>query len=591
MANKKKIKLSGPRPLHPNIGIYNKELGFLDDEDKFHPICHAVYAPTIRKNLETGVEEVLLEYTSGGAQESRWFPREVVAKADISELARYGVEISNSSKYYFGLHMDNQLYQAKRYSSYSHVGWKPVNRKLHYLLADASVTSLSPAASYTGSLNARRCGEEDAWNDMYSRCVAGHTPLELAVVLGASSCLVGYLSGKIGTETLFVNIVGKTSTGKTTMLNLAVSTAGPSVKKEGSLKISWNATGNGITGLLSGNAGVPIAIDELSESASGDLTQLLFQIADGSSKLRAKTDGTPRPADTWHTTVLSTSNVSVYDFTNGNDALQTRVLEFEDVPWTRSAKEAEEINRVTASNAGFLIPKFAGALAKYTRDDLVDRLEEIRGGLPPVENPSGKESRIDLSISLLILTAEILEQDVQLQLNANKIRAFLCAYRKKTYRSKMREEDEAYIRFVDCYYANSQHFASPTVLALSGEVWGRRRQKNGWREVCVYKGKLEEMLTKKQQGKAVQAVNITRILKNWKQRGILSADNDRLTRKVQIGGEKPIMYVIRLVDPDKIQQVTDPKSALTYREIPDKPDQLPFDLDQTTPVEEEASAI
>ena len=51
------------------------------------------------------------------------------------------------------------------------------------------------------------------------------------------------------------------------------------------------------------------------------------------------------------------------------------------------------------------------------------------------------------------------------------------------------------------------------------------------------------------------------------------------------------MYVIRLVDPDKIQQVTDPKSALTYREIPDKPDQLPFDLDQTTPVEEEASAI
>ena len=98
MANKKKIKLSGPRPLHPNIGIYNKELGFLDEEDKFHPVCHAVYAPTIRKNLETGVEEVLLEYTSGGAQESRWFPREVVAKADISELARYGVEISNSSK-------------------------------------------------------------------------------------------------------------------------------------------------------------------------------------------------------------------------------------------------------------------------------------------------------------------------------------------------------------------------------------------------------------------------------------------------------------------------------------------------------------
>ena len=80
----------------------------------------------------------------------------------------------------------------------------------------------------------------------------------------------------------------------------------------------------------------------------------------------------------------------------------------------------------------------------------------------------------------------------------------------------------------------------------------------------------------------------------WSTIRVSFTDNDRLTRKVQIGSEKPIMYVIRLVDPDKIQQVTDPKSALAYREVPDKPDKpdkSPFNLDQTTLIEVEASAI
>ena len=98
--------------LHPEIVTYRGYLGYVDKDNIFHPRCRKAYAPVIRKDLETGMEDVHLYYASKRAC-SPLVPREVVAKADISELARYGVEISNSSKYYFGLHMEDQLNQAK----------------------------------------------------------------------------------------------------------------------------------------------------------------------------------------------------------------------------------------------------------------------------------------------------------------------------------------------------------------------------------------------------------------------------------------------------------------------------------------------
>ena len=158
--------------------------------------------------------------------------------------------------------------------------------------------------------------------------------------------------------------------------------------------------------------------------------------------------------------MISTSNTSIYEYADRNEAVQTRVVEFVDVTWTSSAEQAEEINRVTSKHAGFLIRDFATALLAYTPVQLVERLDQIRKDLPMVGESTGKEVRIDHQLSILMLAAQILQEDVHLDLNADQVRNFLLNHRDALFRSQIREEDAAYIYFLDTCHSESRHFES-----------------------------------------------------------------------------------------------------------------------------------
>ncbi len=597
MKNKKNAQNNGTpntttsQCLYPDVGIENGYYGIYDSEnDKFIPKGRAVYVTKIFKDIQTGEQKVELQYRCGNKWWKHVFPREVVSTGRAAELSQYGVDVTSCSQYCFVKHMSNEMDMTSPVPCYSNLGWiVGVKGCPVYMLADCVIPGdleLLKDAVYTEALSAKCCGSRDEWYKMYDHYVAGSTPLELAVVLGVSSCLVGYLRNHIDINSLFVNLVGKTSTGKTTALNLAVSVAGSSAKCKGALKISWNATQNGIIGFLNGNMGVPIGIDELSESASTNLTNIIFQMTDGSNKLRANADGKPRPVYSWHTTVISTSNTSIYEYADRNEAVQTRVVEFVDVTWTSSAEQAEEINRVTSKHAGFLIQDFATALLAYTPDQLVERLDQIRKDLPIVGESTGKEVRIDHQLSVLMLAAQILQEDVHLNLNADQVRNFLLNYRDTLFRSQIREEDAAYIYFLDTCHSESRHFEKPD-RTVTTDLWGVERTTSKYgtdcRELCIFRHRFEDVMVKG------GFKSHKRLLKVWKERGILSADSDRLTRKVVLGGSAKTMYVIRMIDPDKIQLVVDETTAIQYSEKMVSSD-APFDLDQVVEVDPNVGA-
>ena len=591
MKNKKNAQNNGtpntttPMCLHPNILVDNGYYGiYVSETDKFYPKGRAVHVTKIFKDIQTGEQRVNLQFSCGNVWGNHTFSRSVVASGDVKELSQYGVDVTNCTQSCFIKHVSNQMDTTSPVLCYSNLGWITRSKEsLVYMLADCVIPGnlkLLKDAVYTESLSAKCCGSRDEWFKMYDSYVAGSTPLELAVVLGVSGCLVGYLRNHIDINSLFVNLVGKTSTGKTTALNLAVSVAGSSVRRNGSLKISWNATQNGIIGFLNGNMGVPIGIDELSESASTNLTNIIFQMTDGSNKLRANADGKPRPVYSWHTTVISTSNTSIYEYADRNEAVQTRVVEFVDVTWTSSAEQAEEINRVTSNHAGFLIRDFATALLAYTPDQLVERLDQIRKDLPIVGESTGKEVRIDHQLSVLMLAAQILQEDVHLNLKADQVQNFLLNYRDTLFRSQLREEDAAYIYFLDTCHSESRHFEKPG-RTVTTDLWGVERTTSKYgtdcRELCIFRHRFEEVMEKG------GFKNHKRMLKAWKERGVLSADSDRLTRKVVLGGSAKTMYVIKVIDPDKIQLVVNETTALQYGEKIISSD-APFDFDQAVEV-------
>lgn len=97
--------------------------------------------------------------------------------------------------------------------------------------------------------------------------------MELAVVMGLASAVVGFISREMSMENIIAHIINDSSTGKTTACQLAISVFGSPVIKGNGLMLSWNGTVNAIQRSLTGNNGVVIALDEVSMSRGDDFTK------------------------------------------------------------------------------------------------------------------------------------------------------------------------------------------------------------------------------------------------------------------------------------------------------------------------------
>lgn len=556
----------------PNIYIYDDKYGQEVEtplgSSYFQPYGQEVSIRAHYRDILTGEEFFELIYRSGDLVKTQMFSRDVVANGNIGVLSKAGVDISIFSKSVFCKLMANQFETAKRQWVHHWLGW-------HTFTADKGQKSLGYfcnrlisdlpelKSKYNGYLKLKSNADRKEWLRMVKKHVLGHTELEFALVLGVSASLTGYLKNYANVGSLFVNLVGKTSTGKTTAANLAINTASIIGKGRGHLTISWHATKNGIIGFLADNNGVPVVLDEMSEAPFTNLSDLIFQIADGSDKQRANTDGSAKAASAWATTVLSTSNVSVYDLCNDhNEALQTRILEFTDVNWTSSAEQADEINRVVKTNGGFLIRIFSKKLLNHDPLDLVRRMEEIRSAFPalPESNGTGKIIRVDEKLALLLLAAEILRDEVNLKVDVDKLKGFLMEHRLKSLKDCLSEEDAAYLYLLDVIHAEPGHFYSDNSEFFPHEVWGVYRPNSKKLEINFIPLRFQEIMARGGYRE------YRRILRRWKERGLLNCDPDRLTRTRSMYKvySSTLVYAVRIVHSYSLHLVHDEATAQEY---------------------------
>lgn len=556
----------------PEVGIqegyYGRMIEEKEDNFYFQPYGQAVSITAHYYNILTDEEHLELTYYSGPIMKTKIFPRDIVASGNVAVLSKAGVDISAFSKHIFCQLMTNQMTNVERKWVHTQLGWHTFydqNQKecLGYFGIRLITPQSTMNSSYIGDLHLHYQKDRKEWLQMVKNHVLGHVELEFALVLGLSASMVGYLRNYANVGSLFVNLVGKTSTGKTTALNLAISTASVVSKGNGNLTLSWNATKNGIIGFLAGNNGIPVALDEMSEASFTNISDLIFQIADGSDKQRANTDGSVKASSTWSTTVLSTSNVSVYDLCNNhNDALQTRILEFADVNWTSTAKQADAINRITKMNGGFLINLFSKKLFNHSQMDLIKRIEEIRASFPsiPESNATGKITRIDEKLALLLVTAEILRDDVKLKVDVDKLKNFLMEHRLKSLKECMPEEDIAYLYLLDVIMAEPDHFYSSNAERFPHEVWGVYSPHCKKLTVEFIPLRFQEIMTRG------GFKNYKRILRRWKERGLLDCDPDRLTRSRPLYQQfaTSLVYCVNIVPSYQLHLVHDVKTASAY---------------------------
>lgn len=253
----------------------------------------------------------------------------------------------------------------------------------------------------------------------------------LAFVLGLSSVVSSDLMeyGDIGTMVL--NLSGQSSTGKTTIAQFLASLWGsPRVSNKGIVR-TFASTTNALVQTFTGINGVPIVIDDSSSLGVKDLSSFIYNIAAGEDKLRLTSEIQLRESKgSWSGLVAITSETSIMEHSTKTGGSIPRLLEFDNVVWTQSAKHSKSIKRNIARSFGHIGPDFVNRYRLMSIQDkraLFDACEDELEELISVRDQY--TSRIVAKLSIIYMTAKFIEKYYQFpEFSSNEIRDYLVEF-------------------------------------------------------------------------------------------------------------------------------------------------------------------
>jgi hypothetical protein len=177
-----------------------------------------------------------------------------------------------------------------------------------------------------------------------------------------------------GFEGALFNVVGPSNTGKTSMARFFTSMYGDFEL----LKLKQKDTDNAKIGRIGMFASLPVYIDEMTNEDHQKVSDLVYEITQGRSKLRNRIDGTERETFPWNTIVVSSSNASLSDKLGlhkvNPEAERLRLFEF------KILKQAEFDDKAGESLYHTLSQNYGHAGEIYIRY-LVTHQDEVRAGL------------------------------------------------------------------------------------------------------------------------------------------------------------------------------------------------------------------
>lgn len=146
------------------------------------------------------------------------------------------------------------------------------------------------------------CGSLESWKqDVGTKC-SGNALMLLAVSLAFSSPLLSPL-GMAGGG---LHFRGASSSGKTTLLNLAASVWGSH-----RLVTQWRATSNGLEAIAAARNDMLLPVDEIAEISGRDLHGAIYMLANGTGKARMTKSVALAEQTRWRLALISSGEISV----------------------------------------------------------------------------------------------------------------------------------------------------------------------------------------------------------------------------------------------------------------------------------------
>lgn len=498
------------------------------DKEKVVPISSCIVVEAKFWHASENTEKIII---SNGKDKEHTFESDILTTQKLPSLIKYGHSINES--YIRDLSYALQLMRDELPTSDLYDGSGIIETPYGYIVMIDTVytskqydrsASLDPIVDSAYLLEPK--GTFKDWLNMYMNEVKGHLLLELAVVFGISALVTAFLKHKHEVEFagIIFSFTGQSSTGKSTAAALGVSVAGNPTKGNQTLFRSWNATRNALEGYLSNNFGIPIVFDELSSATFKDTTGLLYSIAEGQGRQRSNVHGEVKTPKNWGTSVISTSEYSIFTDSAQNDGLRVRTIEINE-RFTKDATNSDNIKKAVALNYGHVLPLVAKYLINRENEVIQWFQEEHRWFNEALKNETNNTGiRMFKRYAVITTSAKILGRVLATDINIAKIRDYFIDYHTHTV-SERSLADKAIEVITQFVAQNRGKFSDDTALKNMIENNGLIALKDDYIEVKIIASVFKNMLIENHFQDVNNVVNALR------DKGYIESDRDRITTK------------------------------------------------------------
>lgn len=536
-----------PNVIHKDIYYTNFYLYYNDTNNNvYKKIGRYIGVREVEVDIDTHQAMVILEFYpiyGGELRTHKVNLSTLLSTSKLEDLNSIGADVTSLNKGYVLQHLRNALDNVIQSYIHTTLGFSEYDNKLvfkHYNLIGGTKSS-----KYDGVYSVKPKGTFKAWDRMYQSEVKGNIPLEAVVLFGLTAPTVAFLGEDVHVQSQLIHIVGDSSVGKTTALQLAISLFGAPTISKNSLIFNYNSTQNGLIKKLSGNMGIPMGIDEASMSSTKDWTEFLYIITGGEDKNRMTKDCLLAEQSPFRTVVLSSGEFSLISKAANNTGIRARVSEYSGITWTQDSENSNKIKSICLDNYGHLGPKFVEELMKLNKESLVKAHKSWCNKIKSKLNHAHLKDRLAQKLAIYMLTGHIANKKLNLQLDLEGILDFLITNEN----CRLSESDiaiKAYEYIMEIVSKNFHHFKKTVRRSRSNrnvnntECWGfliteisKKNNREEILEIGIAEHQLREFLEKDNKFQSMDT-----IINAWLKKGWILRGKDRICQRRTIGEEK-----------------------------------------------------
>lgn len=237
--------------------------------------------------------------------------------------------------------------------------------------------------------------------------------LQFVVCVAAASTVLAYLNitEKLPLSPFGVSLVGTSSTGKTTALQLAASLY--SSPDDETVLSGFYGTQNALMHVLGKHHGVPLCYDETTIKNDISNSSFVYAFSEGKEKLRMNPDSTLKERRSWLCTALFSSENYLVDLSKvENLGLAARIITLDEYVYTRNSEHSEQIKTFAAKNYGIVGDRLATYLlskhSSHISKDFADIRYKTEQKLAPFY--CKLTDRVSMNYAVIIVTAKLLNE-------------------------------------------------------------------------------------------------------------------------------------------------------------------------------------